>query len=273
MPVRRPQPTPRQAATAGLTLAAAVAVVAVSGAALSASPSPSPSRSAATTGLPPPVVPAFTPGAPRRLGSSRHLSLWAPVDRSVPARAAPAAAAPIVAMLSPRTPEGTRNAVAVLERRRDRSGAPWVRASLAVLPNGTTGWIPRTALGGYGTVHTRLDVDIARLRATLYRDGRAVVSAAIAVGTASSPTPTGRFYIRNKLARYRSRVYGPVAFGTSARSPTATDWPAGGFVGIHGTDRPDLVPGRISHGCIRMRNPDILELARRMPIGTPVTIH
>jgi lipoprotein-anchoring transpeptidase ErfK/SrfK len=122
-------------------------------------------------------------------------------------------------------------------------------------------------------VHTRLDVDLLRLRATLYRNGRAVLGAPIGVGTASSPTPTGRFYIRNKLSRYRSPVYGPVAFGTSARSPTATDWPAGGFVGIHGTDRPDLLPGRISHGCIRMRNPDILELARRMPIGTPVTIH
>ena len=86
-------------------------------------------------------------------------------------------------------------------------------------------------------------------------------------------TPRGRFYIRNKLTRYRSPAYGPVAFGTSARSPAATDWPAGGFIGIHGTDRPDLVPGRVSHGCIRMRNADILALARRMPVGTPVRIH
>ena len=46
----------------------------------------------------------------------------------------------------------------------------------------------------------------------------------------------------------------------------------GGFVGIHGTDRPELLPGRVSHGCIRMRNPDILRLGRLMPVGTPVTI-
>ncbi|CAA9524883.1 MAG: Protein erfK/srfK precursor, partial [uncultured Solirubrobacteraceae bacterium] len=46
----------------------------------------------------------------------------------------------------------------------------------------------------------------------------------------------------------------------------------GGFVGIHGTDRPDLIPGRVSHGCIRMRNPDILRLGRLMPVGTPVVI-
>jgi lipoprotein-anchoring transpeptidase ErfK/SrfK len=148
-----------------------------------------------------------------------------------------------------------------------------VRVRLAVLPNGTTGWVPRTALGGYATVDTRLDVDLRRLRATLYRAGRPIFQAAIGVGAPSSPTPRGDFYIRNKLLRYRSATYGPVAFGTSARSPQATDWPAGGFIGIHGTDRPDLLPGRVSHGCIRMRNEDILELARRMPVGTPVRVH
>ncbi len=67
-------------------------------------------------------------------------------------------------------------------------------------------------------------------------------------------------------------MYGPVAFGTSARSAVLTDWPAGGFVGIHGTNRPALIPGRISHGCIRLRNDDILRLDRLMPPGTPLTI-
>jgi lipoprotein-anchoring transpeptidase ErfK/SrfK len=74
------------------------------------------------------------------------------------------------------------------------------------------------------------------------------------------------------LTSYRSSFYGPVAFGTSARSSVLTDWPAGGFVGIHGTDRPDLIPGRVSHGCIRMQNRDIMRLARLMPVGTPLTI-
>ncbi len=82
----------------------------------------------------------------------------------------------------------------------------------------------------------------------------------------------GRFIVRNRLYGYDSPMYGPVAFGTSARSPTLTDWPAGGFVGIHGTDRPELLPGRVSHGCIRLRNADIRRLARLLPVGTPVTI-
>jgi lipoprotein-anchoring transpeptidase ErfK/SrfK len=147
-----------------------------------------------------------------------------------------------------------------------------VRVGLPVLPNGTEGWVPRRALGAYQLERHRLVVDLERLRATLLRRGRRVFSAPVGVGTDRWPTPRGEFIVRNRLERYRSRFYGPVAFGTSARSATLTDWPAGGFVGIHGTDRPELLPGRVSHGCIRMRNGDIIRLSRLMPVGTPVEI-
>ena len=92
------------------------------------------------------------------------------------------------------------------------------------------------------------------------------------IGRKGSATPTGRFYIRDRLTTYRSPTYGPVAFGTSARSADLTDWPAGGYIGIHGTDRPELLPGAVSHGCIRMRNSDVERLAELMPVGTPVTV-
>ena len=78
--------------------------------------------------------------------------------------------------------------------------------------------------------------------------------------------------MRNKLTRFRNPFYGPIAFGTSARSASLTDWPAGGFIGIHGTNRPDRLPGAVSHGCIRLRNAAIRRLARLMPIGTPLTV-
>ena len=32
------------------------------------------------------------------------------------------------------------------------------------------------------------------------------------------------------------------------------------------------MPGRVSHGCIRLRNADILRLARLLPVGTPLEI-
>ena len=226
----------------------------------------------AEAGLPDPVAPAFVPPAPRPLSGLDAVSWWSPVSRSTVARARPERSAPILAGLSTRTPEGTRNLVLVLDRRRDAEGTLWVRARLPILGSEAAGWVPRSALGGYGAVSTHLLVDLGRLTATLYRDGKRVFEARVGVGRPENPTPTGEFYIRNKLTRYANSFYGPVAFGTSARSPTLTDWPAGGFVGIHGTNRPDLLPGRISHGCIRLTNDDILALERLMPVGTPLTI-
>jgi L,D-transpeptidase catalytic domain len=222
--------------------------------------------------LPAPPKPAFRVGAPLPPRHGEHEFRWTPVRRSVAARAHPDPAARVLERIDTRTPEGTTNIVLALDRRTGADGRLWVRVRLAILPNGSTGWVPRAALGGYGTVRTRLVVDRGRLSATLLRDERPILKAPIGIGAAGSPTPAGEFYVRNRLTRYRSPFYGPVAFGTSARSPTLTDWPDGGFVGIHGTDRPDLLPGRVSHGCIRMRNPDILRLARLMPPGTPITI-
>lgn len=214
--------------------------------------------------------PAFVIPDPEPLHDAQT-SLWAPVARPTDARLAAGGASRAVARLDAWTPEGTKNIVLVLERT-EKAGKVWVRVRLPVLPNGTTGWVPREALGGYSVVRTRLVIERDRFRATLMRDGRAVFRAPVGVGEAPWPTPLGTFYIRNKLTKYGSPFYGPVAFGTSARSAVLTDWPAGGFVGIHGTDRPGLLPGRVSHGCIRMRNADILRLARLMPVGTPVII-
>ena len=86
------------------------------------------------------------------------------------------------------------------------------------------------------------------------------------------PTPPGQFYIRDKLTNFNNPFYGPIAFGTSARSAVLTDWPGGGFVGVHGTNEPQLIPGRISHGCIRMPNAAIVKLSHLMTVGTPLTI-
>jgi L,D-transpeptidase catalytic domain len=219
-----------------------------------------------------PFEPAFEVPSPVGLEKSAFESTWAPVKRAVAARSGPRRRAAVVARVSTRTPEGTTNIVLVLGRREDAQGTLWIRVRLPVLPSDTTGWVPRSALGGYGIVRTHLVVDLGDRRATLFRDGRVAFRAPVGIGTASTPTPRGRFYVRNKLTRYRNTFYGPIAFGTSARSATLTDWPSGGFVGIHGTNQPELVPGRVSHGCIRLRNEAIVRLARLLPIGTPLTV-
>jgi lipoprotein-anchoring transpeptidase ErfK/SrfK len=247
-------------ALAALPIIAAAALLHVSA---------SPDRSRTEPALPPPPRPAFTPeNIP--LGP-RPAAYWAPVIQATVARREPAEAG-VLAAVPARTPEGTTNIVLPLRQTERRAGELWVRVRVPDLPDDAPGWVPRRALGGYTAVRTRLVVDRERLTAILLRDGRPVFRAAVGVGAPTTPTPSGEFYIRNRLQKYRSPFYGPVAFGTSARSAEASDWPAGGFVGIHGTDRPSLIPGRVSAGCIRMANRDILRLARLMRVGTPVSI-
>lgn len=203
--------------------------------------------------------------------SDRDVAQWASLRAATVARAHPRASARELARLSARTPEDTTNVVLVLGRARDHAGRLWVRVRLPALEH-QRGWVPRSAIGSYGTVTTRLIVDRRKLTATLWRGGEPVLSAPIGIGKAGTPTPAGRFYVRDRVTSYASATYGPLAFGTSARSDVLTDWPGGGFVGIHGTDQPELLPGRVSHGCIRMRNADIVRLGKLMPVGTPLTI-
>jgi lipoprotein-anchoring transpeptidase ErfK/SrfK len=197
---------------------------------------------------------------------------WAYVMDPTVARADASAQATRVGVLRGVTPEGATNLVIVYEQRRDVGERLWVRVPLSTLPNGQEGWVPRDALGDFHRVRTHLVINRARLRAYLQRNGRTIFSTAIGVGRPRWPTPAGEFYIRVRLEHFRDPFYGPIAFGTNARSPWLTDWPRGGVIGIHGTDTPRQLPGRISHGCIRMRNAAIRRLARLMPLGTPVSI-
>lgn len=201
----------------------------------------------------------------------QHLYRYAFVLRQGVARSAPRKTGAVVGRLGRWTPEGTTNLVLTLDGRRTKRGV-WIRVRLATLPNGRTGWVPRRMLSDWKELRTRLIVDRRRLTATLYRRGKVVFRAPVGVGLPHWPTPRGEFYIRNQLYGFGNAVYGPIAFGTSARSAVLTDWPGGGFIGLHGTNQPHLLPGRVSHGCIRMKNGHILRLARLMPVGTPLTV-
>jgi hypothetical protein len=235
------------------------------------SPAQARSFAAAAGVLPQPQRPAFRVGRPSLLNRYETVARFAAVKRAIAVRSAPGPTAPSIAALGLKTPEATTNIVLAIGERVEPDGL-WVHVRLPVLPNDRTGWVPRGALGGYQFVHTHLVVDRERFTATLLDDGRPIFTAPVGVGEPQSPTPAGDFYIRDRLSGFGNPFYGPVAFGTSARSAVLTDWPAGGFIGLHGTNEPGLIPGRISHGCIRMRNADILRLRRLMPVGTPVTI-
>jgi L,D-transpeptidase-like protein len=208
-----------------------------------------------------------------RLSNEWTLSRWAYVDRDVTARRSPSTRSHGLRRLRTYTADGTPELVLTLKRKMTGDGRFWVLVRLPMRPSNTTGWVPRSALGGYHVVRTYLKINRGRFQATLFRSGRRIWSARIGVGKRKWPTPRGRFYVRERLVPSDKKgIYGVFAFGTSAYSPVLTDWPGGGVVGIHGTNEPNLIPGRISHGCIRVRNSRISRLRRLMPLGTPIRI-
>lgn len=207
-----------------------------------------------------------------QLSGINHISRWAYVLRRVKARRQPAANSRPVGVIRAVTPEGKTNLVLAYASRRDATQRLWIRVPLSTIPNGLSGWVLRNALGDLHIVRTHLVIDRARLSAVLLRNGRVVFRTTVGLGEPRWPTPRGEFYVRVRLDHFLDPMYGPVAFGTNARQPWLTDWPNGGVVGIHGTNEPQLLPGRVSHGCIRLRNEAIRRLDRLMPLGTPVSI-
>ena len=163
------------------------------------------------------------PGRRAGCGARRHRLAWAPVKRPAAARSAPDAAAPAVGTLEPRDAGGHAATSSRWSPRADRdaTAAPWVqrpprRAPQRRRPAGSRA--PRSAAtrpSAPGSI-----VDLGRLEATLYRGAAAPCCARRSASVRpAGPTPRGEFYVRNRLTRYRSPTYGPVAFGTSARSP------------------------------------------------------
>ena len=204
--------------------------------------------------------------------SDDKVARWAVVLKRAVVRSAPKATAHIVTVLPTMTTDDTQNDVLVLDAIDVSRHQTWYHVRLPILPNNSTGWVLRGYLGTLYTVHTHLYVDRTALRATLKKDGRTIFKTIVGVGRSIWPTPAGEFYIRDKLTNFGNPFYGPIAFGTSARSPVLTDWPGGGYVGVHGTNEPQILPGRVSHGCIRMPNASIIRLAQLMPVGTPLTV-
>lgn len=150
----------------------------------------------------------------------------------------------------------------------------WLKVLLPVRPNHSVGWV-RAKKVQLSTTTYRVDVRLHAHRAVVHRGTKKIMSAPVAVGRHATPTPTGRFYVTSLLQPSNPHgAYGPYAFGLSAYSKVIFHFGGGpGQIGLHGTDRPKLLGKSVSHGCIRLSNRHITKLARRLPLGTPVTVH
>ena len=146
------------------------------------------------------------------------------------------------------------------------------RVWVPIRPNETRGWVREGQLALYSTA-ARIVIDLSERTLSVYRRGALVKEFRVAVGKPGLATPTGSYYITQKLRPPNpDGVYGVLQLGTSAFQPKLNDWPDGGQVGIHGTNEPWLVGKAVSHGCVRMKNKDVKVVSRLVPTGSPVEI-
>ena len=212
------------------------------------------------------------PGAQQRLSTETTTTRHASAQATAAVLAQPRRGARTITRLRYLTEDKVAEVYIVLAARLDARRRTWLNIRLPMRPNGSTGWVLAGDMSPPQVVRTQLVIDRTALRAKLYESAKKIWEAPVGVGKAGTPTPRGQFWIREKLRGLGDgTAYGPWAFGTSAYS-NISDWPGGGVVGIHGTNQPDLIPGRPSHGCVRVRNDKIRQLARLMPVGTPVRV-
>ncbi|WHZ01255.1 L,D-transpeptidase family protein [Neobacillus sp. YX16] len=110
------------------------------------------------------------------------------------------------------------------------------------------------------TIPYSIQISVGKRRLSLYRNGKLEKIYPIAVGKMLTATPTGEFVIVNR----QMNPGGP--FGVLWLSLSKQGY------GIHGTNNPSSIGKAVSHGCVRMHNRDVLQLAEKVPNGTRVII-
>ncbi|HEX6424232.1 MAG TPA: L,D-transpeptidase [Acidimicrobiales bacterium] len=149
----------------------------------------------------------------------------------------------------------------------------WLEVLLPIRPNGSTGYVRAADVNVVENPY-RIDIALGDHRLVVTKGDEVVADEPIGVGTESTPTPGGKYYIKELLQPPDpGGAYGPYAYGLSGFSNVLEEFNGGdGVIGIHGTNEPELIGTDVSHGCIRMSNEAITELAVVLPLGTPVHI-
>jgi lipoprotein-anchoring transpeptidase ErfK/SrfK len=129
---------------------------------------------------------------------------------------------------------------------------------------------------------TAIVVNRNAFKLTLYKKLKPAKTYSIAVGQVGLETPAGLYHIQNKAVNpawsvpnssWAGSLAGQVIPGGAPNNPLKARW-MGIFdgAGIHGTDAIGSIGTAASHGCIRMRIPDVIELYDKVPVGAPVYI-
>jgi lipoprotein-anchoring transpeptidase ErfK/SrfK len=191
------------------------------------------------------------------------------VDVTRPVRVHDAPGGRVVGALEPRTMFGSATVVPVVARRGN-----WLGVIASALPNGRIGWIAASSrLVAYRTTWSVV-ASLSRREVVVRRSGRVVQRFRVAVGGPSTPTPTGRFAVTDKLLTDNpSSPYGCCILALSAHQPnTPQGWGGGDRVAIHATNLPETIGTAASLGCLRAPAEEARRLVRTVPLGTVVRI-
>ncbi len=189
------------------------------------------------------------------------------VTRTVRLRARPGGR--VVGRLTPRTGFRSATVVPVV-----RVHGAWLGVVTTGLPNGRLGWIRASpALVAYRTRY-RIDVSLRHRRVVVRRGGHVMLRFPIAVGSPSTPTPTGRFAVTDKLfTNDPGSPYGCCILALSARQQrTPQGWGGGDRVAIHATNLPETIGTAASLGCMRGPADEVRRAVRTVPLGTIVRV-
>ena len=153
-------------------------------------------------------------------------------------------------------------------------GDDWVKVQLPIRPNGLEGWIP-TEHYALGETFMRSEVDLAATAVRVFDGERLIAETQAAIGTESTPTPLGTFYVAAKRRNPPEEQHlGEWSVVLSSFSEVLDTFSGGlPVIAIHGTHFPDAEIGHaISNGCVRVPNEIMQLLAERLPLGAPVVV-
>jgi hypothetical protein len=188
------------------------------------------------------------------------------LEKSTPLYASPNGA--LLTRLSTTTEFGSPQTLGVVRHR-----GRWLAVVSTSRPNSRLGWVRAGAVHVTRT-QASLVLDLSRRRLLLKEGDRVVRRMTVGVGRPSSPTPTGRFAVTDKLSGYRyGPYYGCCILALSAHQPNLPlGWTGGDRIAIHGTNAPWTIGAAASAGCPHARDADLRVLMRRVPLGTPVFV-
>ena len=177
----------------------------------------------------------------------------------------------VLGTIADTTPLGSHSWAWAFTTTRDHA---WAKVGLTWQPNGRTGWI---RLGHRARIHTAywVDADLSRRTLSLMRGRHRLVVFRAGIGAPASPTPTGHFYVTDRVATGDpSGPFGWFAFGLSGHQPNLPPgWSGGNQLAIHGTNAPSTIGAAASAGCLHVTSAALATLKRHLRLGSPVVIH